>query len=62
LLIDGVCHKLRNIQKIDHVIKPYSDLLILYTSERIVQKVDELIEMVKDCVDKYMYEKNMMLI
>ena len=60
LLIDGVCHKLRNIQKIDHVIKPYSDLLILYTSERIVQKVDELIEMVKDCVDKYMYEKKIL--
>jgi hypothetical protein len=57
LLTNNIFNKLRNIQKIDHMIKPYSDLFVLYTSEKIMQKVNEIIEMVKNCIDNYMYEK-----
>jgi hypothetical protein len=57
LFTNNIFNKLRSIQKIDHIIKPYSDLFVLYTSERIMQKVNEIINMVKNCIDNYIYEK-----
>lgn len=57
LHIDKIYRLLKNIPFIDHIIKPCSDLFVFYTSEKILQKINLIIEKVKCCIDSYLEDK-----
>lgn len=58
-MMDNIYRLLKKIPYIDHIIKPYSDLFVIFTSEKIMQKVYTIISEVKNCLDNYLHEKDM---
>lgn len=57
LHIDKIYRMLKNIPYIDQIVKPYSDLFVFYTSEKISQKVSLIIKNIKSCIDSYLDER-----
>jgi hypothetical protein len=57
LIIENIYKLLSKVNYVDHIIKPYSDLIIIYTSENIVNKINLLIKTLSDTLDYYLREK-----
>jgi hypothetical protein len=59
IIMNNIYRLLCEVPNIDHIIKPFTDLFVLFTSEKIMQKVNTIIENVKDCLDNYLCVKNL---